>query len=217
MRKFRTALLVLAVASGFGGAALGDDRDRDWRYRDSGNYSSGSSSYQRGYEDGARQAQHDLRRGNGGNFNRELRNRDRSYREGYQAAYDRVYSNSGNYNGRGVYGDRQGYGNQGYSNVPYGNEPYAGGSYGNGPYSNAPYQNGSGNYQNTAYQIGYQDGIADGRSDQSSGHSFRPTQDDNFKHADRGYNSSMGDKQFYKDTYRQGYQAAYQLGYQGRR
>ena len=223
MRKCKTTLLAIAVVLGIGGAAIGEDRDRDRdsRYRESGNYSAGSSSYlpsyQQGYEDGARQAEHDLRRGNRGNLNQGLKSRDRSYREGYQAAYDRMYSNSGNYNTRGGYGDRQVYGNQPYSNDPYGNGPYANGSYGNGSYSNGSlYRNGSvGNAQNDAYRVGYQDGMADGGNDRSTGHSFRPTHDDNFKHADRGYNSSMGDKQFYKDTYRQGYQAAYSLEYQG--
>ncbi|MGZ4814407.1 MAG: hypothetical protein ACXVZV_03300, partial [Terriglobales bacterium] len=62
-------------------------------------------------------------------------------------------------------------------------------------------------------QIGYQDGLNDGRSDRMTGHSFRPTQDDNYKNADRGYSSAFGAKQIYKDTYRQGYEQGYQQGY----
>ena len=76
------------------------------------------------------------------------------------------------------------------------------GYYGNGGY-----------YRNNAAQIGYQDGLNDGRQDRMTGHSFRPTQDDNFKNADRGYSSAFGDKQGYKNTYRQGYEQGYQQGY----
>jgi hypothetical protein len=68
-----------------------------------------------------------------------------------------------------------------------------------------------------ARQIGYQDGVADGRNDRATGHSFRPTQDDNYKNASRGHNSSMGDKQTYKNAYREGYARGYPEGYNGRR
>jgi hypothetical protein len=44
-----------------------------------------------------------------------------------------------------------------------------------------------------------------------SGHSFRPTHDGNYKHADRGYNG--GDKNYYKQAYRQAYEQGYQQGY----
>ena len=64
-----------------------------------------------------------------------------------------------------------------------------------------------------AVQIGYQDGLNDGRNDRVTGHSFRPTQDDNYKDATRGYSSAFGDKQSYKNTYRQGYEQGYQQGY----
>lgn len=47
------------------------------------------------------------------------------------------------------------------------------------------------------------------------GHSFRPTQDDNYKNAP-GYSSNMGYRQQYKDMYRQAYQQGYQSGYNGR-
>lgn len=75
-----------------------------------------------------------------------------------------------------------------------------GGYYGRGGYGNAR-------------QYGYQDGLNDGRSDRQTGHSFRPTQDSNYKHADRGYSSGLGDKNQYKQTYRQGYEQGYQQGY----
>ena len=68
-----------------------------------------------------------------------------------------------------------------------------------------------------AEDIGYRDGMNDGRRDRDGGHSFRPTHDDNYKNADRGYNGSMGSKQAYKDAYRRGYERGYQEGFGGRR
>jgi flagellar biosynthesis/type III secretory pathway protein FliH len=55
--------------------------------------------------------------------------------------------------------------------------------------------------------------LNDGRNDRQSGHSFRATQDSNYKHADRGYSSGLGDKNQYKQVYRQGYEQGYQQGY----
>ena len=93
-----------------------------------------------------------------------------------------------------------------YNNRAY--SPY----YGNSGYYGSGYSGNSRGYGNAA-QIGYQDGINDGRSDRVTGHSFRPTQDDNYKDASRGYSSSFGDKQSYKNSYRQGYEQGYQQGY----
>ena len=45
-------------------------------------------------------------------------------------------------------------------------------------------------------------------------HSYRPTQGDNYKHADRGYDSRFGNKDGYKQTYRSGYLNGYEQGYQ---
>lgn len=147
------------------------------------------SRYDDGYRDGVRQGERDLRNGRHHSDNKVRGDRD--YRDGYRAGYESVYDNRGSI---GSYRREPGY---------YGNGPI--GSYGQ-----------VGSYRNQAYQIGYQDGINDGRRDRQTGHSFRPTHDDNFKHADRGYSSSFGDKQTYKNTYRQGYQSGYQFGYQGR-
>ena len=66
---------------------------------------------------------------------------------------------------------------------------------------------------NAAQQYGYQDGINDGSRDRRSGHSNRPTQDSNYKHADHGYSSSYGNKNYYKQEYRQAYENGYQQGY----
>jgi hypothetical protein len=66
---------------------------------------------------------------------------------------------------------------------------------------------------NSPHDIGYQDGLLDGRNDRDSGHSFRPTDTDNYKHADRGYNDSFGSKDSWKSAYRQGYADGYREGY----
>lgn len=218
MRKFKATLLALTVALGIAGAAFGDDRDREWRNRDSGNYSNGPSSYRQGYEDGARQAEHDLRRGNRSNLNQGLRSRDRSYREGYQQAYDRVTL---------IPAITMGAATVRYTETsPTRTIRTEMGVMATGRTATVlmlmvlilmAHCTETDPVATRAYRIGYTDGLADGRSDRSSGHSFRPTQGDNFKHADRGYNSGMGDKQLYKDTYRQGYQASYPQGFQGDR
>lgn len=63
-----------------------------------------------------------------------------------------------------------------------------------------------------ARQFGYQDGFNDGRNDRVTGHSFRPTHDGNFKHADRGYYGGI-DRNYYKQLYREAYENGYQRGY----
>ena len=76
------------------------------------------------------------------------------------------------------------------------------------------YGGGYGNYGfNNARQYGYQDGYNDGLGDRNNGHSFRPTHDGNYKHADRGYDYRFGDRDQYKAAYRQAYEQGYQQGY----
>ena len=62
--------------------------------------------------------------------------------------------------------------------------------------------------------IGFDDGVNDGRWDRRSGHSFRPTHDTNFKHADRGYFRGFGSRNYYKQIYREGYENGYRQGYE---
>ncbi len=82
------------------------------------------------------------------------------------------------------------------------------------------YRNGRGGNQsyarNQGYRIGYQDGLNDGRRDFDSRHKFQPEKAGNYKHADRGYNSSFGDKNSYKQVYRNGYLQGYRAGYGNR-
>lgn len=143
--------------------------------------------HNRAYRDGFEQGRADSQSG------RRFRpsSNDREFREGYEAGY-----NSGR-----EHGSR----NEGYPGPA--NGPYAGrGGYGGG----------YGNMGQIARENGTRDGRNDGAKDRATGHSFRPTQGDNYKNAP-GYSSNMGDRQQYKDMYRQGYEPAYQQGYYGRR
>ncbi|HLW53561.1 MAG TPA: hypothetical protein VKW06_12030 [Candidatus Angelobacter sp.] len=65
--------------------------------------------------------------------------------------------------------------------------------------------------------IGFEDGVNDGRIDRRTGHSFRPTHDSNFKHADRGYFPGFGGRDYYKQIYREGYENGYRQGYENAR
>ena len=64
-----------------------------------------------------------------------------------------------------------------------------------------------------ARQYGYQDGVNDGAHDRQTGHSFRPTQMDNYRNADRGFLDDMGDRDQYKLWYREGYSGGYKNGW----
>lgn len=63
-------------------------------------------------------------------------------------------------------------------------------------------------------RTGFEDGLNDGRFDRRTGHSFRPTHDPNFKHADRGYYVTFGSRDYYRQIYREGYENGYRQGYE---
>jgi hypothetical protein len=65
----------------------------------------------------------------------------------------------------------------------------------------------------SARRFGHQDGYSDGLSDRRTGHSFRPTHDDNYRHATHGYYPGFGSKDYYKQVYREGYAQGYRQGY----
>ncbi|HKW74004.1 MAG TPA: hypothetical protein VJN64_00635 [Terriglobales bacterium] len=149
------------------------------------------------FRDGYRQGRWDAengRRANYGYTGRWRENDDRlAYRNGYIRGYREV---NGAYRGSGPY-DRDGDGDR--------DDGYRG-SYGRG---------GFGNYAANARQFGYQDGFNDGQNDRRTRHSFRPTHDSNYKHADRGYDGRFGNKDYYRQAYRQAYSQGYQNGYNG--
>jgi hypothetical protein len=143
-------------------------------------------AFKDGYRQGQWDAQHNRR------FNPDNnRWRERDDRQAYRSGYERGFREIGGYRGgdRDRDGDRDG----GYRG---GN----GGVYG-------------GYGLNAARQNGYQDGINDGARDRRTGHSNRPTQGDNYKHADHGYIPTYGGKDYYKQAYREAYYSAYEQGY----
>jgi hypothetical protein len=83
-------------------------------------------------------------------------------------------------------------------------------------YGNDGYYGRDGYRTESPRRIGYQDGFNDGLSDRRTGHSYRPTHDGNYRHADRGYNYSFGSKGYYKQIYREGYEQGYSQGYNTR-
>ncbi len=144
------------------------------------------------FRDGLNQGQQDARHNRRFNPNSN-RWRERDDREAYRSGYERGFQQ-----------------NSGYNNGGWGRDDHDRGGWGIGRGSYGGY---GGNGASAAQQYGYQDGINDGARDRRTGHSDRPTQDSNYKHADRGYNSSYGDKNYYKQSYRQAYESGYQQGY----
>ncbi len=65
------------------------------------------------------------------------------------------------------------------------------------------------------YQNGYRDGFDHGRQDREFRESYN-LQNQDFRHADRGYDRYMGSRDSYRDGYRDGYRSGYDDGYYGR-
>ena len=218
--KFKSFLLVLAMAVSTGVVASAQDRDRDrdndrgrwgWQDRDRDHDRdrdwdrSNQKAYRDGYSDGQKAARH---RGNSGKYNNHYRAGDdrRAYDVGYRRGYgngDGSWNNGDWRNDR----DRNHDGRDDRSGHPFGG--VLGQQQGNYP-NNGAY--GVGN----ARGVGYNDGLLAGQKDRSTGHSFRPTQNKGYQDADKGYNSSIGDKNQYKQVYRDGFMQGYQRGYYGR-
>lgn len=140
------------------------------------------------FRDGYRQGQIDAQQGRRSDWDDRCRYRENDDRQAFRDGYNRGYREVGYEGGSGGY--------------------YDGGYYGG--------DRGRGGYGfNSARQFGYQDGYNDGLGDRNNGHSFRPTHDGNYKHADRGYNPQFGNLNEYKANYRQAYEQGYQQGYNG--
>jgi hypothetical protein len=176
------------------------DRDRDWDH-------SNQKAFRDGYNDGQKAARH---RGNSGKYNNHYRDRDD--RQAYDAGYRRGYgSGNGQWsdNRNGDWRNDRDRNNDGRDDRT--GHPFGGvlgqqqGNYPNGGY-------GIGN----ARGIGFNDGLLAGQKDRSTGNSFRPTQNKGYQDADKGYSSSVGDKNQYKQVYRDGFMQGYQRGYYGR-
>lgn len=64
-----------------------------------------------------------------------------------------------------------------------------------------------------AQQMGFQDGMHDGRADFEHRRKFHPTEDGSYKHADHGYDRRYGDRGRYQQEYREAYERGYRQGY----
>ena len=192
MRNLRAVLLSAALVAGttsFAAAQAVVPVQWGWGL---GRNNDDRQAFREGYNQGKSDARHNRRFDPDNN-----RWRERDDRQAFRSGYERGFRESGGYYGNGRDRDwdhdgdrdRGGYGRGGY-----------GGGYG-------------GYGANAARQNGYQDGLNDGARDRRTGHSNRPTQDSNYRHADHGYSSSYGDKNYYKQAYRQAYENGYQQGY----
>src|SRR3954447_13762281 len=165
MRLFRTFALGVALLTSSAWAFGQGYGYHDPRYQDRDDRQAYKQGYGQGREDARRH-----RRFHADTDRYRERDDRRAYSQGYQAGY-----NSG---GRDDHDrDRDRDRDRGRNNAGY-----------NGSYGNRGY----GNFGQVAQQNGYRDGMNDGRKDRATGHSFLPTQDDNYKNAP-GYSSSMGD------------------------
>jgi len=140
------------------------------------------------FRDGYRQGQVDARQGRRSDWDDRCRYREADDRQAFRNGYNRGYQEVGYRRG-----DGDGDADDGY----YGNRGPYGGGYG----------------INAAQRFGFQDGLNAGTYDRQTGHSFRPTHDGGYKHADNGYDPRFGNKDNYKYYYRQAYERGYQQGY----
>ena len=218
MKKIGWKVLVLAVATASGGSIAAhaqyrperavEDRDHDGdRDRDDARRSFNQSLYQRGLRQGEWDAEHNAR------ARWPHWNNDRD-RRSYEAGYNQGLRDGLNARNKGRYGannGRYGSGQWGRWGQGAGGRNGHHGHYGqNGRYDQDDQY---GTFAGSAQRFGYQDGLNDGLRDRQTGHSFRPTQGDNYKHATRGFSSSLGNKYQYKQYYRQAYADGYQRGY----
>jgi hypothetical protein len=127
-------------------------------------------------------------------WERERRRDDGYYRGGQiYNGYPQRYPGGNTYPGGGIYGYPGGYG-------------YPGSVYGR-----------SGNGRNAAYGFGYQDGSYMARRDISQNKRFNPSPRNEYGNRTHGYNSSFGDKNYYRAEYSSGYSAGYEANYRGGR
>lgn len=185
IRKIQIAGLVGAIVL----AVVGITQAHEHRDRDE----SGQYAYHRGYRDGFAHGQIDRSRGAGYSYQSdEYEDADGGYspqfgsHEGYRENY------------------REGY-VAGYDDSFYGRARRFDSDDG-GRYS----PDGS-----FASQIGYEDGLIDGRKDLRANKPFRPDKHDRYEDANHGYRSDYGNKKLYKQQYRQAYTNGYQDGYHG--
>lgn len=207
MKGWKLGAAALAISTAITGCAWAQNQTAlgESPARSSGQYSLLQTSWQ----------DHDRDRDDNGQWRNGRRDQDRRDRDDRDPAdrqdHDRGWHNNGWY-GRRNDNDRDDvYRNGGY-------RAYPGGVYGYGGYGqpvNGRGAYGRGGYNNIAAQTGYQDGFSYGRNDAARGKGYNASGSEAYENADRGYNSSFGDRSSYRQEYRQAYQQGYGTGYNG--
>jgi len=75
--------------------------------------------------------------------------------------------------------------------------------------------------EHRAYDLGYREGLEEGRNDARRGRDFAPSRHSEYRNADDGYHRRDGDREFYRRVYRRGFEIGYRqsfdrYGYRGR-
>jgi hypothetical protein len=88
-------------------------------------------------------------------------------------------------------------------------------------YDDRRYDDGYGNYggssqlRQTALNAGYNEGIKEGRKDRERGDRFDYRDEEDYRNANTGYNSRLGDRSAYAQYFRQAFVNGYTDGYRG--
>jgi hypothetical protein len=199
-------LVMLAPAGVAQSAGRDDDRYDAGRGRDLGDYGNDF-----GYQDGTRHGQADRSRYARYDYRSDLwRRGDRGYQrhmgargqyiQAYRAGYIRGYEAA--YYGRNGNHGRWGRGRD--DDWRRRDDDWGRGR--NGGYD-------SRYLAQIAQRNGFEDGVWYGQMDRRNGHSNRPTQVKGYKDADKGYSSSLGNRDDFKRIYRDAFIRGYQQGY----
>ena len=176
-----SAMPVSAAPQGGGWSIFGGQNDR--------------GAYDRGYREGLRDGEQDLRSGRGVDLNRHsaYRNADAGYarRDGNRDDYRRAFRNGFEDGYRSVYQQARGNGRRGQV---FGRTPRGG-------------------YQDPASARGYSDGYEHGIDDGHDRDRYDPVRHGDYKSGDDGYNRSYGSKDSYRNNYRAGFRQGYEDGY----
>ena len=78
--------------------------------------------------------------------------------------------------------------------------------YRSGPPREVVYERG---IERRAYDIGFREGVEEGRNDARRHRDFSYQRHNEFRDADQGFHRDDGDREFYRRSYREGFQAGY--------
>ena len=212
MRSIRMAALTVAITLMFSGLALARDYDHDKNDK----YDKHDHSDK--YADRVRHPDRDHDRDHDGWQDRDHdRDRERLERDHPRWQRDRHpddgYYREGQIYNRYPQNHPGGYGYPGGGVYRYPGGGYPSGAYG---YPGSVYGR-AGNGRNAGYGFGYQDGSYMARRDRSENKRFNPNPRNEYGNRTHGYNSSFGDKNYYRAEYSSGYSAGYEANYRGER